>query len=214
LKKKTINREPPLRKGKRCCVCAHPERDKIEIALLCGRPMRSIEEKYGVALWSVWNHRARHLPAQQKAAIVAGVKAEIDVRALERQESEGLLGAIIAQRARLQALLEMAVDKTDVRGAMAVERGVTANLELTARLLGEITTHHQVTSTSVLLTPDYMKLRRTIVDALRDHPAAGLAVSAALHRLEVESAEAIAADARKGLAPVLDLKAIEAAGPC
>ena len=67
--------------------------------------------------------------------------------------------------------------------------------------------HHDVRHTSILISPDYLRLRSTLVDALRPFPDAMRAVGAALHRMESDAAKDItAAAASKGRArpePVL-----------
>ena len=40
------------------------------------------------------------------------------------------------------------------------------------KLLGTLVTRHAVSHTSILVSPDYLRLRSTLVDALRPFPAA------------------------------------------
>jgi len=51
--------------------------------------------------------------------------------------------------------------------------------------------HHAVTHTNLLVSPDYLRLRSTLVAALRPYPAAALAVGRALHALEADAAKDI-----------------------
>ena len=53
--------------------------------------------------------------------------------------------------------------------------------------------------------PDYIELRHAITGALRDHPEAAKAVSAALHALETRAASEI--EARPKLSPPVKVKA-------
>jgi hypothetical protein len=59
-------------------------------------------------------------------------------------------------------------------------------------------TRHEVRSTSILVSADYITLRQAIVQALRPFPEAARAVGNALHALESRAAEEIKADAAKG----------------
>ena len=117
--------------------------------------------------------------------------SEVDLEALERSESEGLLGSLVAQRARLQLISQMAFEAGELNAATTVERAITSSLELTSRLLGMLITRTHTTSTSILVSTDYLALRQAIVNALRPHPEAAAAVGRALAQLEIEAAQTI-----------------------
>jgi hypothetical protein len=69
---------------------------------------------------------------------------------------------------------------------------------LTARLLQQIINVHDVRHTHLALAPEYLRLRSTLVSALRAHPAAMASVCAALAAMEQEAAVDITnAGARK-----------------
>jgi hypothetical protein len=56
-------------------------------------------------------------PAPARAAILAAQRpSEVDLEALQRNEPEGLLAQLVAQRARLQQQGELAMEMGDVRG--------------------------------------------------------------------------------------------------
>jgi hypothetical protein len=80
----------------------------------------------------------------------------------------------------------------DVRAAVAVENAITGNLELVAKLLGQLVQRHEVTRTSVLISADYLELRSALLSALRSYPEAARAVGQALHELEAKAAKDIA----------------------
>jgi hypothetical protein len=182
-----------------CTICISEKRASIDLALVYRLSAPVIARRYGVSVNAVRRHRHSHLTPQVRAAILAAMKpSEVDLEQLERTESEGLLAHQVAQRARLQVLSEMAVDAADVRAAVRVESAITANLELSAKLLGQLVTRHEVRSTSILVSADYITLRQAIVQALRPFPEAARAVGNALHALESRAAEEIKADAAKG----------------
>ena len=102
---------------------------------------------------SVFNHRRNHMSPQMVAAILAAQRPSgIDLEALQRSESENLLGGLVAQRGRLQMLSEMAFEAGELNAATNVERAITNSLELTSKLLGMIINQHQVTHTSILIS--------------------------------------------------------------
>jgi hypothetical protein len=172
-------------------------------------------DRFGLSADAVYRHARNHLSPVQRAAILAAQHpTTIDLEALRTSESEGLLGSLVAQRARLQQHGDKALELDDIRGCVSVEAAITANLALTGKLLGQLVTRMDVRHSSVLLTPDYLKLRHTLVMALRPFPDAARAVSAALHRLESDAALDITAAAKPGRAPaVLEHHAAPAAPP-
>jgi hypothetical protein len=172
----------------------------IELALVHKLPMRVIAKRFAVSKHSVFRHRQNHMSPQLVAALALAQRpSEVDLEQLQRSESEGLLGSLIGQRARLQLLSEMAFEQGELHAATTVERAITQNLELTSKLLGMIIQRHDVRSTSILVSADYLQLRAVIISALQPYPAAAKAVGAALHQLELAAAEDIA----KSKAPLL-----------
>jgi hypothetical protein len=152
-------------------------------------PTRVLTKRFGVSKDALSRHRRRHLSPQQAAALLAAHKpTPVDLEKLQASESEGLLAQLIAQRARLQTYAEQALELGDPKAAVSVERGITANLELVAKLLGQLVQQHEVRSTSILVSPDYIALRHAIVKALQPFPEAARAVGAALHVLESKAA--------------------------
>lgn len=43
----------------RCCICNHPDREKIELQLVQGVPLRSIGQRFGVSHTSVRRHKIK-----------------------------------------------------------------------------------------------------------------------------------------------------------
>jgi hypothetical protein len=179
--------------GRACQACAHPQRHLVELALCHRLPVRVVARRFDLSKDCIFRHRRLHMPPQLIAAIMAAARpSEVDLEQLQRSESEGLLGSLVAQRARLQMLSEMAFEAGELGAATSIERAVTGSLELTSKLLGMIVQHHEVRSTSILISSDYLRLRGAIVAALKPYPQAAQAVGAALAELELEVAEDIA----------------------
>jgi len=175
-----------------CTICNHERRHLIEIGLTHRVPHRVLAKRFGVSPDAIQRHSANHLPPQTRAALLTACKpSEVDLEALQRSESEGILSSLVAQRARLQTYGEQAATDGDVRAAVQVEYAVTSNLKLVAQLLGQLVQHHEVRSTSLLISPDYLALRSAIVRALRPYPEAARAVGQALAELETAAATAI-----------------------
>jgi hypothetical protein len=190
------------KRGKACTVCTSKHRHSIELGLVARVSAAALAQRYGVNKHAVLRHGHNHLsPAQRAALLSAQRPTDIDLEALRVSESEGLLHQLVAQRARLQQHAELAGELGDVRGAISAEGAITANLSLVGKLLGQLVQRHDVRHTSLLVSPDYLKLRAALVTALRPFPEAARAVGAALHLLESDAAKEIT-DAAKP-APVM-----------
>ncbi|EAQ34556.1 hypothetical protein NB311A_06046 [Nitrobacter sp. Nb-311A] len=195
------------KRGTRCTVCDHDHRHQIEIGLTHGVAARVLGERFGLSKDAILRHARNHLTPAQRAAILSAQKpAAIDLDALRTAESEGLIASLVAQRARLLVKADFAAEHGDIKGSVAAENAITANLTLVAKLLGQLVQVHDVRHTNLLVSPDYLKLRSTLIAALKPFPEAARAVGAALHRLESDAATDITAAAGKGRAraePVL-----------
>lgn len=176
----------------KCTVCRHEKRHQIDLALVHRVPVRTIARRFDVSPDAVHRHGRNHLPPQQRAALLTAQRpSKVDLEELERSEAEGLLSQLVTQRARLQQLSEQALELADVRAAATVEARITANLELVSKLLGMLVQRHEVKRSALLLSPDYLELRQSLVQALRPYPDAARAVGAALHELEARAAKDI-----------------------
>ncbi|MFW6028366.1 MAG: hypothetical protein ACOC9Q_02445 [bacterium] len=179
-------------KGPQCTICRHDKRHQIELGLVHKTPLRTLAARFDVSPDALHRHSKNHLSAQLRAALLTAQRpSDVDLEALERSESEGLLSQSVHQRARLQALSEQALNLGDVRAAVSVENAITNNLTFVAKLLGMLVQRHEVQRTSILVSADYLQLRQAIVTALRPYPEAARAVGQALHALEAEAAQDI-----------------------
>jgi hypothetical protein len=178
--------------GPPCTVCMHPKRAQIEIALTLGLGTIVLSRCFGIPDYTLRRHRRLHLTPAARAAYLAAMKpSEIDLEALTRSESESLLANFIASRARLSLLSQEALEKGDTRTAILAERSVIASLHEVAQLLGVSVQKHETRHLNVLVSPDYLRLRHAIIDALRRHPGALKDVTEALAELESKKAEEI-----------------------
>jgi hypothetical protein len=150
-----------------CTVCTHPEREAIDEALVGGASNRSLASLYDVSEAAVRRHKGKHLPAKLVMAHAAEEAAQADT----------LLGQVRDLQQRTLAILEAAEETKQHRTALGAIREARSNLELLAKLLGELSDQPQV---NVLVSPEWLELRAVIVTALEPHPAALRAVVGAL----------------------------------
>jgi transposase-like protein len=166
----------------------HEDRARIEFELARGGYVPAIARKYGVARTTLYRFR-KNLPPQLRAARLAKrLKSQSELEDLRVEESTGLLQNLAQQRARLLLVQDCALEANNITGVVFASQSIQQNLKIVARLLGEFAEHQIKTSISVLITPEYLNLRSTLLRALRPFPEAARAVAAALH--ETESAAA------------------------
>ena len=150
-----------------CTVCTHPEREAIDQALIDGESTGKISGRYRtIDERALRRHRSNHLPATLSKAHEAEEVARAD----------NLLGRVEDLQARTLAILEAAEETGELRTALGAIREARGNLELLAKLLGELDER----PVNVLISPEWLELRAVIVTALEPHPEARGAVLGAL----------------------------------
>jgi hypothetical protein len=190
--------------GRPCSICAHPERDSIDRALLEATGFRVLSNRFRVTSASLLRHRDRHLSAPTARSVA---------REAVPAESPNPTAPVLAEPSRLQmpdppkAVAESKPDAQQgldalqqlraINGAclevlrqartggqprillQAVDR-IGRQIELQAKLLGQINENATI---NVAILPEWQGLRQRVLDALRPHPAARLAVVEALKEL-------------------------------
>ncbi len=155
-----------------CTVCAHPRREEIDRALVEGVSAAEISGRYRtVGERAVRRHRSNHPPAKlvmaEKAAQVA--------------EADDLLEQVGDLQRRALAILDKAEEVGELKTALSAIRETRGNLELLAKLLGELDERPVV---NLNVSPEWLELRTVIVTALGPHPEALGAVVGALEGAE------------------------------
>src|SRR5215218_7941439 len=150
-----------------CTVCEHADREAIDRALVGDSSNLSVSSLFGVSESAVRRHKANHLPAK----LVMAQAAE------EVAQADDLLGQVQDLQARTLAILEAAEGSREHRTALAAIREARSNLELLAKLLGELDERPVV---NLLISPEWLELRAVIITALEPHPQALRAVVGAL----------------------------------
>jgi hypothetical protein len=132
-----------------------------------GTPNRRIASQHDVTERAVRNHKANHLPE----TLAKAKEAE------EVAQADDLLGQVQDLQARTLAILEAAEETREHRTALAAIREARSNLELLAKLLGELDERPQL---NILISPEWIELRAVIVGALEPHGEARVAVLKAI----------------------------------
>ena len=153
---------------RRCTVCAHPEVEAVDTALVAGEPYRSVANRYeSLSQAAVQRHEENHLPATL-------AKAK-DAREISR--ADDLLASVRGLQGRSLSILGKAEEAGELRTALSAIREARGNLELLAKLLGELDERPVV---NLNVSPEWLELRTVIVGALDAHPDARGAVLLAI----------------------------------
>jgi hypothetical protein len=151
-----------------CTVCTHPEREEIARSLVAAESTAEISGRYRtIGERAVRRHRANHLPAKL-------VMAE---KAAEVAEADNLLDQVGDLQQRALAILDKAEEAGELRTALSAIREARGNLELLAKLLGELDERPVV---NLHISPEWLELRAVIVGALEPYTDARVAVLRAI----------------------------------
>jgi hypothetical protein len=151
-----------------CTICEHPDREAIDRQLVGESSNLSVSSLFGVSESAVRRHKSNHLPAK----LVMAQQAE------EVAQADDLLDQVRDLHARTLAILEAAEGSSQHRTALSAIREARSNLELLAKLLGELDERPTV---NILISPT---AQTAIITALGPYPEARLAVADALKGLE------------------------------
>ncbi len=154
-----------------CTVCSHPNVKEINRALVSGEANTKLSSIFAVSEQALRRHKSSHLPTK----LVMAHEAE------EAAQADNLLEQLGDLQRRTLAILEVAEKTRQHRTALSAIREARGNLELLAKLLGELDERPTV---NVLLSPQWLELRAVIVGALEPHPDARESVLRALEGAE------------------------------
>ena len=152
---------------RRCSVCAHNDRQAIDVALVEGDALRDVARRFGLSKDAAARHKADHLPA----TLTDAANADEAVR------GETLLEKVRALEAQARDIAARANKAGDLRTALTAVRDLTRLVELQAKLAGDLI---DAPTVSVTLGADWTDMRATILAALAGYPEARVAVARAL----------------------------------
>jgi hypothetical protein len=141
-------------------VCTHASRAAIDEALVAGESTGQLAGRYRtIDERAIRRHRSNHLP---KKLVLAEKAAEV-------AEAGDLLDQVRGLQSRTLLILEAAEREREHRTALSAIREARSNLELLAKLLGQLDERPVV---NVLVSPQWLELRALIITALDHHPQA------------------------------------------
>jgi hypothetical protein len=128
----------------------------MDEALVGGASNRSVASLYDVSEAAVRRHKANHLPAKLVMAHAAEEVAQADT----------LLEQVRDLQERALDILDKAEEAGELRTALGAIREARGNLELLAKLLGELDERPVV---NLNLSPEWLELRAVMVAALEPY---------------------------------------------
>jgi hypothetical protein len=150
-----------------CTVCGHDERDAIERAMLAMQPYRRIAQRYGVSERALYRHHDDHL----SAALIQSHRIGEVTRA------DDLIDRLIAMARETQAILDRAKAAEDDELALKAIARAEKQIELQAKLIGQI---KEGATVNITFSVEWLSIRTLIIGALDQYPEARLAVACAL----------------------------------
>jgi hypothetical protein len=156
---------------RRCTVCGHLERHAIDEVLVTGAPYRSVAKQFELSESAVYRHKTEHLPVHLLKA------REVE----EAARADNLLEQVRTLQAHSLGILDRAEKAGDLRTALAAISQARGNLELLAKLSGEL---QQEGTVNLHLSPEYLEVRTAILVALEPYPEAARAISRAMLGIE------------------------------
>ncbi len=154
-----------------CTVCTHAERETIDRALVGGATSRAIAAQHGLSNGAVHRHQTDHLPA----ALVKGKEAQEEAHALDIVKQLKTINAVTFE------ILAAARKGRDSETALKAIDRVQRQIEMQAKLLGAL---NDGTVVNILVAPEWLEVRATLLVALQPYPEARHAVAAALASAE------------------------------
>jgi hypothetical protein len=180
-----------INRPRRCAVCRHPERARIEMLRAGGASYESIGSKFGLHRDAVWRHWRDHTSPERKAQLLAGPVQLHELAQRAAAEGLSLLDYLSVVPSVLMAQLQAGAEAGDPHGTSATAGRLLQCLSEIGRITGELARigNAGVTVTNnvmILNSPAFGQLQTVILRALAPHPGARADVILALRQLETE----------------------------
>jgi len=171
---------PRLRNAKqkgghgKCAACSHPQLAEIDAGLVAEIPYRQLAARFGISPAGLLRHKRAHLGQEVVALAV-------------RPSASGESALVRVERLydRLERLLD---EQREVGVVLAVARELGRQIELLAKLSGELNERPQQLTVNLLANDQFMEALKVISDVLTPYPEAKRALVARLRALNEKAA--------------------------
>jgi hypothetical protein len=177
---------------RKCQVCHHEHRWRIELLRAAGASLESLAAKFKVEQTAIWRHWQNHVSAEAKASYLVG-PADMERLAQKAAETgDSVMDYLKICRGALLAQLASMRVAGDSRNVAYVTGQLVRTLEVIGRVSGELgdmarsATYNITTNNVAVLSehPAFARLQATLLRALAPHPGARADVVAALRQLD------------------------------
>ena len=152
--------------ARKCSVCEHIQVKEIDKSLVNGTGLRKIAERFSLSTTAVHRHK-KHLNGTL-------IKAR---EVMKITHADNLLEQVKYLQEKSLHILSKAEEIGDYRACTSAINEARKCLELLGKLAGELQDGQTV---NVIVSPQWVELRTTIIKALEPHPEAKFAVLRAL----------------------------------
>jgi len=158
-----------------------------------GASLDSLAGKFKLSRDAIGRHWRNHVSDEMRATYLCGPAQLADLAAKAADEGASVLDHFRAVRTCLMSMLASMTEAGDGRGAAIVGAQLVNVLEKIGKVTGEIATIAQGTinvtnNVAIVNSPAFGAVQAAILRALAPHPAARLAVVAALRDLDTDAA--------------------------
>ncbi|MBF0622900.1 MAG: hypothetical protein HQL54_13345 [Magnetococcales bacterium] len=154
--------------ARKCSVCVHKQRKKIDKALLDDVTYSELTRRYGLSKDALRRHKNAHLTASL-------VKAK-EVK--EVAHGDDLLSRLQGLRDQAQRIANKAEKKNNFNAALSGIRELVRIVELLAKLKGDL--KEGPTFNTLIVSTEWLTVQALVVQALEPYPEAKKAVMNAL----------------------------------
>ena len=153
--------------SRQCSICARPDVNEINQMLISEKPLLQISKKYAISYSALIRHYENH--------ITRDMTRSVDAEKVSNADS--LLQKLIEYENDARRYRDMAEEDGDIDLALrAVDRALKC-VEIGSKIRGLIQEQTQV---NILVNPQWIELRSTIIKALEPYPDARRAIIDAL----------------------------------
>jgi hypothetical protein len=176
---------PAGQRSGRCKICQHPERFRIELALVSGVGRRALARKFAVSGDAIWRHGRAHMSEEQRTQLLAGPVKLREMADRAAEEGLSLLEYISMVRSAVLRAFFAAGEAND-RGGVALLAGRLSELfrlqgQFSGQLAGAAST--VTNNTLILSSPIMADVEQVLLERLRPFPDAAHAVFEGLEQL-------------------------------
>lgn len=202
------------KRGRRCSICKHPDRARIELLRAGGASLDSLATKFSVDRTSLHRHWHKHVTPDAKAGYLAGPDQLDALRDKAAAESDSVLDYLRITRTALLSSLMACSEAGDARGVSMVAGTLVGCLERIGKITGQIS---QITSQTninlaILNSPEWASITGDLLRALAPFPAARTAVAGVLRSREAGTGQIISLPpaAPRPLSPIIEGTLVDA----